>query len=105
MILLASKVRACLRGASCIHTKQVDAPNREFSPTADEVRSSETVVAATEQAERDGKAVVLVDRKMIDRPFILRARAILDQRANSSHLEESLQDYGFVVLLVSGAID
>jgi citrate lyase subunit beta/citryl-CoA lyase len=69
-------------GASCIHPKQIEAANREFTPTADEVRYAESVVAAAEQADRDGKAVVVVDGKMIDRPFILRARAILDQRAN-----------------------
>jgi citrate lyase subunit beta/citryl-CoA lyase len=71
-------------GASCIHPGQIEAANREFSPTADEIRQAEVVVAAAEQASRDGKAVVVVGGKMIDRPFILRARAILDQRANEA---------------------
>lgn len=69
-------------GASCIHPNQIEAVNREFSPTEDEVRYAELVMAAAEQAGRDGKAVVVVNGKMIDRPFILRARAILDIQAN-----------------------
>lgn len=69
-------------GASCIHPDQVEVANRVFAPTADEVAYAEKILAAAEAAERGGMAVVVIEGKMIDLPFILRAKAILDRNAN-----------------------
>lgn len=68
-------------GASCIHPNQVETANQVFSPTAEEIAHAESVLAAAEDADREGKAVVELNGKMIDRPFILRAKAILRQKA------------------------
>jgi citrate lyase subunit beta/citryl-CoA lyase len=58
----------------CIHPKQVDGVNRSFSPSAAEVAWAERVLAAA--AVSHGAAVAL-DGKMVDKPVILRAQAIL----------------------------
>ena len=65
----------------CIHPRQVDAVNRSFSPSAAEVDWAERVIAA---AATSGGAAVALDGKMIDKPVILRAQAILREvRAES----------------------
>ena len=58
----------------CIHPRQVDAVNRSFMPTAAELDWAHRVIDA---ADRAGGAAVAVDGKMVDRPVILRARALL----------------------------
>ena len=70
-------------GASCIHPDQVEIANQVFSPTAEEIAYAESVLAAAAEADRGGKAVVELNGKMIDRPFILRAKAILRQKADT----------------------
>lgn len=62
----------------CIHPKQVDAVNRCFTPGAGELAWAGRVLEAAARA--DGAAVAL-DGKMIDRPVILRAQAIVDAHA------------------------
>ena len=61
----------------CIHPKQVAVVNTCFSPSAAEVDWAERVIAAA--AASQGAAVAL-DGKMIDKPVILRAEAILRER-------------------------
>ena len=60
----------------CIHPRQVEAVNQGFVPSADEVAWARRVLAAAAQAR--GAAVAL-DGRMIDRPVILRAQAIVDE--------------------------
>jgi citrate lyase subunit beta / citryl-CoA lyase len=61
----------------CIHPKQVGAVNASFSPSEAEVDWAERVIAIA--ATSQGAAVAL-DGKMIDKPVILRAQAILRER-------------------------
>lgn len=67
-------------GKLCIHPRQVEAVNAGFLPPAADVEWARRVIAAADQAQ--GNAVRL-DGKMIDRPVIERARAIVQaaQRA------------------------
>ena len=58
----------------CIHPRQVAAVNAGFTPSDAEVDWARRVVAAV---ERSGGAAVAVDGKMVDRPVLLRARAVL----------------------------
>lgn len=68
--------RACGFGAKlCIHPKQVAAIRRALAPTQDELVWAQRVLAAAQ----DGQSAVQVDGKMVDRPVILKARAILDR--------------------------
>lgn len=61
----------------CIHPRQVEVVNRSFSPSAAELNWAQRVVDA---ADRAGGAAVTVDGKMVDRPVMLRAQALLRQR-------------------------
>ena len=61
----------------CIHPKQADVVNASFSPSAAEIDWAERVIAAA--ATSQGAAVALAG-KMIDKPVILRAQAILRER-------------------------
>ena len=61
-------------GKLCIHPNQVAFVNAAFRPTTDELAWAERVVAADIAA---GGAAVAVDGRMVDRPVLLRARAML----------------------------
>jgi citrate lyase subunit beta/citryl-CoA lyase len=70
--------RACGFGAKlCIHPRQLTPTHRAFAPTADEVAWALRVMAAVES----GRGAVQVDGKMVDRPVILHAQAILERAA------------------------
>lgn len=62
-------------GKLCIHPRQVPDVNRALAPSADERAWALRVVEA---ARRAGDGVVTLDGKMIDRPVVLQAEAILD---------------------------
>lgn len=62
----------------CIHPKQVNVVNAGFSPSSEELVWARRVCDAAVQA---GGAAVAVDGKLIDRPVILRAEALLRQAA------------------------
>lgn len=64
-------------GKLCIHPNQVGPVNAAFSPSAVEIDWALRVVAAIEAA---GGAAVAVDGKMVDKPVLLRAQALLAQR-------------------------
>jgi citrate lyase subunit beta / citryl-CoA lyase len=64
-------------GKSCIHPSQVAFANEVFRPTAHEIAHAVKVVAAAQQAESDGMGAYVVDGRMIDLPFVNRARAIV----------------------------
>lgn len=61
-------------GKLCIHPRQVAAVNQGFAPSADELAWAHRVLAA---AGASGGAAVAVDGKMVDKPVLLRAEAIL----------------------------
>jgi len=68
----------------CIHPKQVDIVNGCFAPTKDEIAWAERIVDAVEKSQG---AAVKVDGRMVDRPVLLKAQAILaerEERAQSS---------------------
>lgn len=60
----------------CIHPRQVEAVNCGFTPTATEVDWARRVLNAARQA---AGAAVAVDGKMVDRPVLMRAEALLRQ--------------------------
>lgn len=65
------------QGKMCIHPKQIPVVNAVFTPTDAEVAFAERVVAAFEQAEREGSAAIQLDGKFIDYPIVYRARRVL----------------------------
>ena len=68
-----------LRGAFCIHPKQVPVLNEGFAPAPDVVSRAKAVVDAFEGARADGLGVVALDGQMIDRPVYDRARLVLSR--------------------------
>jgi len=58
----------------CIHPRQVDPVNRGFTPSAEEVAWAQRVLDAAAAA---GGGAVAVDGKMVDKPVLLRAQALM----------------------------
>ena len=58
-------------GKSCVHPRQVAWANAVFAPTHQEIEAARHIV----DAARDG--VYAVDGRMVDAPFLARARAVL----------------------------
>ena len=63
----------------CIHPAQVDAVNRSFSPSPADIEWAQRVLAAAASATSTSGSAFAVDGKMVDKPVILRAEAILRQ--------------------------
>lgn len=78
----AHALRIGFRGKLCIHPSQVGPVNAAFSPSAEQVAWAERVLEAA--ANSDGAGAFRLDGAMIDRPVLLRARAIL---ASTSRIE------------------
>lgn len=74
----AARARALgFGGKLCIHPQQVGPVNAAFSPSPAEIAWAQRVVAA---CEASAGAAVAVDGKMVDRPVLLRAQALLAQQ-------------------------
>lgn len=71
-------------GKLCIHPRQVAVVNRSFAPSADEIAWAQRVIAADAAS---GGAAVAVDGRMVDRPVVLRATAILADAAARKDLQ------------------
>lgn len=71
-------------GKSCIHPNQVAWANRLFSPTADELAWARKVVDAARDATERGDAVFAVDGRMVDAPYLARARRIIDRAGSGA---------------------
>lgn len=65
-------------GKSCIHPSQVPLANQVYRPGDDEIAHSRKVVAAAAEAEARGVGACMVDGQMIDAPFVMRARGVLE---------------------------
>lgn len=71
-------------GKLCIHPKQVAPTNAGFSPQAAELAWARQVVAAAGQAQDNA---VRLDGKLIDRPIIERAKALIAESESESESE------------------
>ncbi|MET0581734.1 MAG: CoA ester lyase, partial [Pseudoxanthomonas sp.] len=68
--------RACGFGAKmCIHPRQIDTIHAMLAPSPEQIDWARRVLAAA----HSGAGAVQVDGKMVDRPVLLRASAILNQ--------------------------
>lgn len=64
-------------GKTCIHPSQIALANDTFRPGDEEIAHALRVMDAWDAARRDGAGALLVDGRMIDIPFALRAQAIV----------------------------
>ena len=53
-------------GKTLVHPTQVEAANRVWAPSEDEIDHARRVIAAFEEASREGKGVVVVDGRMVE---------------------------------------
>ena len=53
-------------GKTVIHPSQIAPANAAFAPTADEIANAHKIIAAFDAPENHGKAVVVVDGKMVE---------------------------------------
>jgi citrate lyase subunit beta/citryl-CoA lyase len=66
-------------GKMAIHPSQVSVVNDAFTPDPDRVEWAETVLAARDEADAEGKGVFSVDDQMIDAPLIAQAERIVER--------------------------
>lgn len=64
-------------GKTCIHPSQVAIANEVFRPTDAEIAHAVKVLHAASEADASGTGAYVVDGKMIDVPFVVRARQIV----------------------------
>ena len=65
-------------GKFCIYPAQVPVVNAVFTPTDAEVDKARRIVAAFEEAEREGNAAIRVDGAFVDYPIVFRAQRVLE---------------------------
>ena len=64
-------------GKTLIHPKTIEAANRIFAPTDEDVAWSLTIIEAHAEADREGKGVVVVDGKLIENLHVENARRLV----------------------------
>lgn len=70
---------AGFEGMGCIHPGQVRVVHEAFQPTALEIEKARQIVAAFEEAQGKGLAVVNLGSKMIDPPVVQRALKLVER--------------------------
>lgn len=74
-------------GKSLIHPKQIAAANEIFAPAATELESARTIIAAFENAQREGKGVVVVNGRLVEALHVEEAKRCLALSEAISDLE------------------
>ncbi len=64
-------------GIGVIHPNQIEVVHRAFKPTNEEIEEARRIIEAAKEAEKEGKAVISLNGRMIDPPVVERARKIL----------------------------
>ena len=64
-------------GKTLIHPKTIDAANRAFAPSPDEVGWSRKIIVAHAEAAKEGKGVVVVDGKLIENLHVVAAERLI----------------------------
>ena len=64
-------------GKTLVHPGQVEIANRAWAPSEDDVEHAGRVIAAFEQAQREGRGVVTVDGRMVENLHVDEARRTL----------------------------
>jgi len=64
-------------GKTLIHPKQLAPANEVFAPSEEELRLSRRIIDAYAEAEAEGKGVVLVDGKLIERLHVDHAKRVV----------------------------
>jgi len=70
---------AGFEGMGCVHPGQIRVIHEAFQPSATEIEKSRKIVAAFEEAQSKGLAVVSLGSKMIDPPVVHRALKLVER--------------------------
>jgi len=68
-------------GKTVIHPSQLDAANRIFSPSADDLDRARHIIAAYTEAQQQGKGVVLVNGKLVENLHVAEAQRLVAMAA------------------------
>jgi len=82
---LASK-RIGFEGMGCLHPRQIEVIHQAYNPTAAEIEKALRIVAAFEEAEAEGLAVVSLGSKMIDPPVVKQALRLVERAREAGTL-------------------
>ncbi len=74
-------------GKTLIHPKQVDVANAVFAPDADEIARAKRIVAAHEDAARNGQGVTLLEGRLIEVLHVAEAKRLLAYADDIAALE------------------
>jgi citrate lyase subunit beta/citryl-CoA lyase len=66
-------------GMGCIHPGQIRVVHKAFAPAAAEIEKAQKIVAAFDEAQKKGLAVVSLGSKMIDPPVVQRALKLVER--------------------------
>ncbi len=64
-------------GKTLIHPRQLTGANRIFAPSNDDIAEADIIVTAFEQAQADGKGVVVVNGQLVENLHVVAARRLL----------------------------
>ena len=64
-------------GKTLIHPKQIDAANRAFAPTPDELNWSRRIIAAHGAAASEGRGIVVVDGRLVEALHVAEAERLV----------------------------
>jgi citrate lyase subunit beta / citryl-CoA lyase len=70
---------AGFEGMGCVHPGQIRVVHEAFQPSATEIEKARKIVAAFEEAQSKGLAVVSLGSKMIDPPVVHRALKLVER--------------------------
>ena len=71
-------------GKGCIHPRQIAVIHEAFAPSATELERARRIVAAFEEAEKNGLGVVSLGSNMIDPPVVKRAQRVVSMAKGRS---------------------
>ena len=77
-------------GKTLIHPSQVEPCNEVFSPSAAEIEQGRKIIAAHEQAEKEGKGVVLVDGKLVENLHVENAKRLVGMAEAIDRIQKKL---------------
>ncbi|MDR5880145.1 CoA ester lyase [Caballeronia sp. LZ032] len=75
-------------GKSCIHPSQIAIANDVFRPSDEDIAHAVRVVVAAREADAKGVGAYVVDGRMIDPPFVERARVLVSDAARLGLLSD-----------------
>ena len=81
-------------GKWAIHPSQIEEANELFNPSKDEITRARQILVAMREAEREGRAAVSLDGRMIDIASIRQAEVMVKMSRHINALKKTKSDGG-----------